>query len=270
MFLSDGIMEGCAITYTATGITVGVGHFVAAGRRVYLPVAETINLLNPISTGFVRLKLKIDLTQTASKDIFTQGSWVYDYSTTLGGFPALTQENINAPGTAYNTYEIEFAVLSLSGSVITGVTRSISGAYKQKTFSGRLAAASVAIASGGSTVIPIDTTDYNDTGFSLDASKRLVLPSGHGFVWVKIWANARIEGRATTHVLSIGGTALETGVSALSQIYGSTGAHSGLSTSQKLRLKSTGGLLYAAVEQYSGSNCSLYSGSGWCAEFSKH
>lgn len=120
--IPDGIINGCALSFTGTSITVGVGHFSACGAVTEIDVAETTDLLDPIASGYVRLKYAIDLTQIPDSVTFTQGSFTYDYSATLGGFGALTQEDINAAGT---TYEIEFAIYTMVGSAVTALTRSV-------------------------------------------------------------------------------------------------------------------------------------------------
>jgi hypothetical protein len=157
--------------------------------------------------------------------------------------------------------------------LVTGggaTVQAILDALVPKRASFRLAAATTIIASGGATVIPVDTTDYNDTGFSLDVNKRLIIPDNHGYKWASIWASAKMEGRAATQVLSIGGNVFELGFAGMDQVYGSTGSNSGLLLSGRYRLKPTGGYMQAAVEQYSGTGCYLYASSGWCVEFSKY
>lgn len=119
--LSDGILNGCAISNTTSSMTVGAGSIVIGGRLIYFSAAETTNIVSPTG-NYVRFYFKIDLTQTPSSTASNQGTIEYDYSATLGGFAALTQEDINEDG---NTYECEIAVYSLSGGNINALTRNI-------------------------------------------------------------------------------------------------------------------------------------------------
>lgn len=117
ILLPDGILTGCALTYTSTTITVGAGYFIARGRIVQISSAETIVLADPISNGYVRLRAMLDLSEP-----LTPVSFEYDYSGT-DSFAALTQEDINGSGTVY---EVDFARATLSGGNVTGVTAKLS------------------------------------------------------------------------------------------------------------------------------------------------
>lgn len=123
--LSDGIISGCALTFTSTSITVGVGHFVASGGVVEIDVAETTNLLDPIANGYVRLKYQWDISQVPSSTVNTQGSFTYDYSATLAGFAALTKNDINAASATSGIYETEIAVYTMVSSNCTALVRSM-------------------------------------------------------------------------------------------------------------------------------------------------
>lgn len=119
--LSDGILNGCALSNNTTSMTVGVGTMIIGGRLIYIEAAETTNIVSPTG-NYVRFYFKIDLTQTPDSETFAQGTIEYDYAASIGAFAALTQEDINEDG---NIYECEIAVYSLSGSNIDALVRSI-------------------------------------------------------------------------------------------------------------------------------------------------
>lgn len=122
--LTDGILSGCAITNTGTAITAGPGYFIISGRNVQIDASVTTPLLNPIQNGYVQLKFTADMTKPESGTNFQQGYFSYVYSTTLAGFPALVQQDINDGGNT-NKYELEFAVYTLVNGAVTALTRSI-------------------------------------------------------------------------------------------------------------------------------------------------
>jgi len=124
---SNGIESGCAITNTATEIVLGAGYFNVEGRRFQIVGSETVSLLSPIADGYVRTKLVIDMTQAAAP-VFAQGYWDYDYSATLEGFAALTQEDINDGGNTH-IFEYEVAVHTIESSVVTGLVRSMGNSH---------------------------------------------------------------------------------------------------------------------------------------------
>lgn len=126
----DGTFEGCELSSTGTTMTVGAGHFMVCGRLVQLPTDETIDIANPIQTGYVRLFATVDLTKTASKTECNQFVFEYDYSGTLGGFQALTQDDVNGSGQFYSK---EFAVFELSGGAITSMVRSLGASRLKNT-----------------------------------------------------------------------------------------------------------------------------------------
>ena len=98
----DGILTGCAISFTANSITIGAGYFVSGGRPIQVDGATTTNITASIQNGYVRLIYETDLTQPASSTTFTQGALSYDFSATTA-FPELVQDDINGTGTTYQS-----------------------------------------------------------------------------------------------------------------------------------------------------------------------
>jgi len=119
---NDGILTGCGASNTNNSMTVAAGQFMICGRAIELLTAETTTIATPPSSGVVRLKYVLDMTQTPSEEEFTQGAWDYEYAASLSALPALVQQDINASG---ETYEIEFMVYSIAGGNISTLLRSI-------------------------------------------------------------------------------------------------------------------------------------------------
>lgn len=120
-FIGDGILTGCGISYRFNVCTISEGAFVVAGRLTRILGEESITCTN--TSGYARIKGVIDLNQAATINEFGQFKFEVDYANTSTGFPALVQEDVNSNGTKY---EVEWAVLSLGSSGITGIVRSIS------------------------------------------------------------------------------------------------------------------------------------------------
>ena len=86
--ISDGRLAGCDLH---KNLTIGIGHMVVKGRILAFDAAETSISDTTEAAGYGRLKLVIDLSQTASETEFTH-SWDWDYAAT-NSFPALTQDD---------------------------------------------------------------------------------------------------------------------------------------------------------------------------------
>lgn len=115
---SDGRLAGCALTYTGKNLTIGIGHMVVKGRILAFDAAETVASDTTEAAGYGRLKLVIDLSQTASETTFTQYAWDWDYAAT-NSFPALTQDDIN-DGT-HTDYEMIICIVQFSSSNIASI-----------------------------------------------------------------------------------------------------------------------------------------------------
>lgn len=114
----DGILSGCAISYTGTALTVAAGQMIACGRVFSLPEAKTLALTGATS-GLARVLVQIDLAGTSSESEFEQVSFVIQYAATADAFAALTQDDVNASGTIY---QMELCRAALSASGITSAT----------------------------------------------------------------------------------------------------------------------------------------------------
>ena len=116
-FYSDGILHGCAMTYSGKDLSISTGYIIAKGRLVEI-ISETSTTNTTSANGYGRLKLVLDLSIAASKATFTQHRLEWAYAAT-NTFDALTQNDIN-DGT--NTlYEIELCRVKFTSSNITSV-----------------------------------------------------------------------------------------------------------------------------------------------------
>lgn len=115
--LTDGILNGVNISYSAASLLVTAGRLIIGTRECKIDTNITL-AVDGATSGFARVKLTVDLTQTATKEVFSQVYADVEYSATLGGFPSLVQQDINTAGT---TYEAVLAVLTMGTAGITGI-----------------------------------------------------------------------------------------------------------------------------------------------------
>lgn len=119
--LTDGILEGCAMTYAGTSLTLAAGYILAAGREVVVPSSQAVSMNGAVS-GYARLVLTVDLTQTATETTFRQARLDVDYANSIGGFSSLQRQAINNGG---SVYQVELCVCALGSSGITSIARRI-------------------------------------------------------------------------------------------------------------------------------------------------
>ena len=89
--LDDGILNGCAFSYTGSTLTMTAGQLMICGRQVKHPSTQNWAVADA-TTGFARLLLTIDLTRTSSKDTFEQVVDTIEYASAVDGFPELVQD----------------------------------------------------------------------------------------------------------------------------------------------------------------------------------
>jgi len=119
---TDGILTGCALTYSGANLTVAKGTLMVKGREIAVDNNETIASSPTYSNGYGRLKYVINLAAAASSSTFTQGATVWQYAST-NSFAALTQDDIN-DGTS-TTYEIEICRVKYTSGSITSIVSQI-------------------------------------------------------------------------------------------------------------------------------------------------
>lgn len=115
--LSDGILYGCEFSYSGSTLTMGAGQLLICGRQIRHPSAQNWAVTDATS-GFARLVLTVDLTKTASKDVFEQVLDSVQYASSKDGFPALNQSDVNTTG---SVYQIAACTVSLGAGGITGI-----------------------------------------------------------------------------------------------------------------------------------------------------
>ena len=86
----------------------------------YYPKDDTIP-----SNGYARVLLTVDLTRTATADVFDQVNTSIEYADTEDGFTAPVQDDIN---NGCSVYQLPLAVVSIGDGTITGITDSIGNA----------------------------------------------------------------------------------------------------------------------------------------------
>lgn len=116
--MTDGVLTGCSMSVTSNSLSIQPGQLVASGRILTVDGVTQIQANGIINEGYGQLVLTINLSNVSSDVYNPDVSFVWSTTTT---FPALTQDDINAGGTIY---QIELAVVSVSGSNITGIVSS--------------------------------------------------------------------------------------------------------------------------------------------------
>lgn len=143
--LPDGVLTGCAFSYSGSTLTMAAGALLICGRQVRHTAVQNWPVVDAAS-GYARLVLTVDLSRTSTRDAFDQVNDSIEYASSLEGFAALDQADINGAGTRY---QIEACAISLGTGGITGIVRKMSdhssaGVYAPAGYGlGQEAAASV-------------------------------------------------------------------------------------------------------------------------------
>ena len=123
--ISDGRLEGLALTASGSGVNITAGWLMAGGKELQLPAAITAACDQAVS-GYARLRVKIDLSQTATESVFSQAAIYVDYANSIGAFASLTQQDLAAGGTVY---EMVLCVVSLGAAGVTGIVATCGDAH---------------------------------------------------------------------------------------------------------------------------------------------
>lgn len=113
----DGILKGCAISYSGSAITIGAGYLIVSGRLIQNTANATLTA--SASGAYCRVLVTIDTSLPSTTSDFQQVSFSLDYAATPTGFAALTQNDINA-GTG-NVYQAALIIFAMSGSSVSSV-----------------------------------------------------------------------------------------------------------------------------------------------------
>jgi len=119
--LTDGLISGCGMSYSAATFSLAPGYLIAAGRLLSVP-ALVYKAVDQATSGYARVLMTIDLTATATKTEFEQAQLSVEYSSTQNGFASLVQGDINGKD---STYQIVLAVMTLGSGGITGIVSTI-------------------------------------------------------------------------------------------------------------------------------------------------
>lgn len=115
--IEDGILSGCELSFSGTALTVTPGYFLVAGREMKL-TANAAVVIDGATSGYARVLISIDLTQTSTSSDFEQAAFTVEYAAEVSGFSALTQDDVNGTGTLY---EFPLCVVALGSSGITSI-----------------------------------------------------------------------------------------------------------------------------------------------------
>ena len=119
--LADGILNGCALNYAGSTLTMGAGLLLGCGRQ-FRHTAVQNWAVTGANSGYARLVLTIDTTRASTKDSFDQIVDTIEYASSLDGFLQLQQDDINEAGTIY---QMAICVVSLGAGGITGIVSAI-------------------------------------------------------------------------------------------------------------------------------------------------
>jgi hypothetical protein len=184
--LPDGILTGCAISYSGSTLTMAAGQLMICGRQIRHPSAQNWAIVDA-NSGYARLVLTIDLTRTATKDTFDQVIDSIEYATAADGFPELEQADINSTGVRY---QVAACVVSLGTGGITGI---VSQLQKSRADSGgglnfKLVGGTTQPADPSENMIWVNT-DTKVSGFAFDSAA----PASPeiGTVWIQTGTSSR-------------------------------------------------------------------------------
>lgn len=116
----DGILWGCSMAISGDDLVIQSGEFIMGGRVVFVDGATNVDLSGRLNnTGYIQVIMNADMSQAEGSQWYT--SFVESATTT---FPALTQDDINDTD---NLYQVELAVIQVSGGNLTSIYRSMVG-----------------------------------------------------------------------------------------------------------------------------------------------
>lgn len=216
--LSDGVISGCAITKTATSVTVGAGYLLVAGRLIRLTSAQTLTIALPSVGGFSRVLVTINLSGTATASQFNQVTLSTEFATAVANFRTLTKGDVNGAGTLY---EYELCVLRvLTSGVYSVFTPPVMAAVDSASLG------VLGVANGGTGKSSL-AEHYLLLGNGASAVKELS-PGTSGHILMSNGTGSDPAFKAQTNITQLG--TVTAGVwhgSAIPIAYGGTGATSG-------------------------------------------
>ena len=109
--MADGILNGCAVTGSGTNVNLAAGAMIIKGRLIEVPSTVTESTSPTYSSGYGRVKVCIDTTNT---------------STSLVNQQAYIDTEYSSSGTLY---EVELAIIRYSGGSIAEVTQKLGAVF---------------------------------------------------------------------------------------------------------------------------------------------
>ena len=255
---SDGIMTGCALTYSGANLTIAKGALMVKGREIAVDNNETIASSPTYSNGYGRLKYVINLGAAASSSTFTQGATAWQYAST-NSFAALTQQDIN-DGTS-TTYEIEICrVKYTSGSITSIESQIVAYGFQDITMRNASGAQRVALlAEETDDVATLRLLDATGVGTLLGTQ----VGTGGG-KYRGLWLFGSTGSNIAAHLghnIVTGNSYLgmKHGTSSINQVYIESNETAG-----KISLRSAGDVLFAEIvfDPTAGGQIKLYNASG--------
>lgn len=116
---TDGILQGCEISYNGSNVFISPGVIMACGRPFELTTTENIELSG---SGYARIIVNLDMNKSATEENFGQVYFTTETAEAASGFVTLEKENVNQSGTLY---QLEVARFTISGGTVTGMVSSI-------------------------------------------------------------------------------------------------------------------------------------------------
>lgn len=116
----DGILAGCGMTAAGSSLQLAAGWLLLGGKEIPVP-AQSVPVTEALS-GYARLVVTVDLTRTATAEVFDQVKLDVEYASSILGFASLQQEDLLGSG---SVYQQALCVLSLGASGVTGIVRQL-------------------------------------------------------------------------------------------------------------------------------------------------
>jgi len=118
----DGILRGCAVTFSGASLTIGAGAMLIRGRQFAIDTAQTFAASPTYPNGYGRLKLTIDLAAAPSASSASQWAVSWQYAST-NSFAVLVQEDIN--NGSDTDYEVELCRVKFTAGSIESILSQI-------------------------------------------------------------------------------------------------------------------------------------------------
>lgn len=117
----DGSIFGCKLSALGQTLTMAPGILFVGGKGLRLDAPEEW-IINGGNSGYARVLLTIDLSRSATKDVFDQVQTTIEYAVSYDGFIPLQQGDINGSD---SIYQAVLAVVQLSERGIESIVQQL-------------------------------------------------------------------------------------------------------------------------------------------------